>query len=326
MSEETYGTVIGPDAREKLRKLGEVQVELRANELTEAQYASLWKGADYVLTGWGVRPPKAEWFENPIRVRAVCHAAGSVRMIPREVIERGVIVTSARAAIARTVAEFSLTCVLSLLRHLPVYDAKTADAMLGLGCDRRPRTRTLFGKTVALIGLGHVGRQFREMLRPFGARVLAVDPALQDEAAKQLEVEKVTLQEALAQADVVSLHAPDIPATRGMIGPGELSLLRDGAVLVNTARGRLIETDALTECCASGRIYAALDVTDPEPLPTNHPLRGMPNVLVTPHVAGPTTDELPRLGDMAVTDLERVVSGWCPLYPIDLAGYDAMSF
>jgi len=164
------------------------------------------------------------------------------------------------------------------------------------------------------------------MLRPFGAKVLAVDPALQDEAAKQLEVEKVTLHEALAHADVVSLHAPDTAGTRGMIGRRELMLLRDGAVLVNTARGKLIETNALTECCAGGRIYAALDVTDPEPLPTNHPLRRMPNVLLTPHVAGPTTDELPKLGDMAVTDLERIVSGWCPLYPIDLAAYDAMSF
>jgi len=111
-----------------------------------------------------------------------------------------------------------------------------------------------------------------------------------------------------------------------MIGAQELSLMKDGAVLVNTARGKLIDTDALTHVLANGRIRAVLDVTEPEPLPAHHPLLSMSNVLLTPHVAGPTTDELPRLGEMAVTDLERIVHGEKPIWPIGLEAYDLMSF
>jgi len=247
-------------------------------------------------------------------------------MFPRELIKRGVIVTSARAAIARTVAEFCLAGVLNALRALPAYDARLADACVSLGGRRRPKTQTLFGKTVLLIGLGHVGRWFLHLLRPFDVRVLAVDPRLDPAEARALGVEVSTLHDALAVADVVSLHAPDIPDTRGMIGAQELSLMKDGAVLVNTARGKLIDTDALTHVLANGRIRAVLDVTEPEPLPAHHPLLSMSNVLLTPHVAGPTTDELPRLGEMAVTDLERIVHGEKPIWPIGLEAYDLMSF
>ncbi|MBM3496170.1 MAG: hydroxyacid dehydrogenase, partial [Armatimonadetes bacterium] len=182
------------------------------------------------------------------------------------------------------------------------------------------------GKTVSLIGCGYVGRCFRELLRPFDCPVLVADPFMSDAQAEELGVARAPLAEALLRADVVSLHAPDVPETRGMIGPRELAMLRDGCVLLNTARGRIIDTDALTAEAGTGRILAALDVTDPEPLPEDHPLRRMANVLLTPHVAGPTTDDLPRLGEMAVADLGLILRGERPRYPISLDDYDRMSF
>jgi phosphoglycerate dehydrogenase-like enzyme len=111
-----------------------------------------------------------------------------------------------------------------------------------------------------------------------------------------------------------------------MIGEKELALLTDGAIFLNSARGRLVDTAALTAALQTGRFCAAIDVTDPEPLPPDHPLRSLPNVLFTPHIAGPTEDDVPELTRMALTDLARFLRGEPPLYPISLEAYDRMSF
>ncbi len=326
MSSRAFRTVFEDATLKRLRELGDLERALDPAGLDGAVYRELWVKADYVISGWGVRPPQESWLDACRSLKGVFHAAGSVRMFPRALIERGVLVTSARAAIARTVAEHCLAVTLSLLRNMASYDSRTEQALAAAGAPSRPATRTLYGKTVALIGFGHVARHFRELLRPFDVSVLVTDPYADPDAAASHNVHLVSLHEALRTADVVSLHAPDTPATAGLIGREELQMLRDGCIFVNTARGRLVDTAALTAELATGRFSAALDVTDPEPLPPDHPLRGMPNVLLTPHIAGPTSDDLPRLGAMAVCELERALSGQPPLYPIDATAYDRMSF
>ena len=190
-----------------------------------------------------------------------------------------------------------------------------------------PRNETLYGKTVGLIGFGHVARLFRRHLTPFGCRVLVHDPYLSPDDAAREGVEHVPdLATLLRTCKVVSLHAPDIPATHSLIGASELALLQDGAIFLNSARGRLVDTNALTEALQTGRFFAAIDVTEPEPLAADHPLRTLPNVLFTPHIAGPTDDELPELTRMALTDLKRFLNGEPPLHPVSLAAYDLMSF
>ncbi|MCF6476980.1 hydroxyacid dehydrogenase, partial [Nonomuraea sp. MG754425] len=119
-----------------------------------------------------------------------------------------------------------------------------------------------------------------------GARVLLSDPYAGEEEAARLGARTVPLDELCRAADLVTVHAPELPETRGLLDGRRLALLRDGAVLINTARGALIDTDALVRHCAAGRISAVLDVTDPEPLPAGHALLGLPNVLVTPHISG----------------------------------------
>lgn len=317
MSADAYERVMSAASRERLTQLGDVTLCLNARDLDEETYGSLWAEADVCLSGWGVRVPAVLTSSTTLRLRAICHSAGSVRMFPRGVIERGITVTSARSAIARTVAEFALVCTLMLLRRMSHYLHRR---------EGKPDSETLFDKTVSLIGCGCVGRHLRDLLRPFGCRVLVYDPYMTVEQAAELEVELVSLKEALARGRIVSLHAPDTPETRGMIGREELALLGDGAVLVNTARGRLIDTNALVQELEEGRIWSALDVTEPEPLPTDHPLRRLDNALLTPHIAGPTTDDLKRLGELAVLEIERALHGEPPLYPIDLTAYDRMSF
>jgi phosphoglycerate dehydrogenase-like enzyme len=166
-----------------------------------------------------------------------------------------------------------------------------------------------FGKTVGIVGASRIGRRVIELLRPFQLDVLVSDPYLDADAARRLGVDRRELDELLAASDVVSLHAPALPSTRHMIDARRLALLRDGATLINTARGSLVDQDALVAELASGRIDAVLDVTEPEVLPPDSPLYELPNVVLTPHIAGALGVELRRLGDAAIDEIERYAAG-----------------
>ncbi|MDQ2798908.1 MAG: hydroxyacid dehydrogenase [Armatimonadota bacterium] len=315
MPELTYRRMRLPEQEADLNALGEVVFCLDAKTMGEQEYDALWENADAVLTGWGTRPPSPAVLERAKNLRVISHTAGSVRWLPRRALECGIIVTSAQAGIARTVAEYCLLSAILLLR-------RHSDLLAG----GRPPTETLYGKTVGLVGFGHVARLFRQLLVPFGCRALVSDPALSEEDTIRFAVERTDLPTLLASSKIISLHAPDIPSTRGLIGARELALIADGAVFLNSARGCLVDTDALTDALKTGRFAAALDVTEPEPLPLDHPLRGLPNVVLTPHIAGPTDDDLPEMTRMALDDLARVLGGVPPRRPISLETYDAMSF
>ena len=327
MPESTYRRMMTPALERELATLGEVISCRNARELSDEEYGALWEQADAVLSGWGVRPPTPAILDRASRLKVISHTAGSLRMFPRYAFEKGIVITTARAAIAPSVAEFCLLNALTLLRH-PLYYLETDPARRAQRYpgEQRPTTRTLYNKTVGLVGLGEIGSRFRALLAPFGCKVLVYDPYLTPAEAERQQVELVALDDLLQRADVVSLHAPEIPSTRNMIGARELALLRDGAVFLNSARGRLVDTEALTAALQSRPLWAAIDVTDPEPLPADHPLRALPNVLFTPHIAGPTDDELPSLTRLALADLAAVLNGGTPRYAISLHAYDIMSF
>jgi len=321
MPEHTFRRMMTPALEAELLALGEIVFCFGARDMSEDAYGALWADADAALTGWGVRAPTAAMLDRATGLRIISHTAGSVRMLPRYALEKGIVVTTARAAIARTVAEFCLMNALILLRR---YRDRLAPDTEGQG--DRPPCETLYGKTVGLVGFGHIGRLLRELLAPFGCRILVYDPYLGDDETARHQVERTDLPTLLRTSKIISLHAPDIPATHGMIGAEELALIPDGALFLNSARGRLVDTDALTQALQTGRFQAAIDVTEPEPLPPDHPLRTLPNVLWTPHLAGPTDDELPELTRMALSDLACFLRGDAPISALSLADYDLMSF
>src|SRR5262249_38303951 len=144
--------------------------------------------------------------------------------------------------------------------------------------------RYLRGAVVGLVSASTVGREVIRLLQPFDVTILLYDPYLTDADVRSLGVTKGSLDELFGRSEIVSLHAPSIPATRHMIGAEQLRRLRDGALLINTSRGSVIDHDALVAEARAGRIRVLLDVTDPEPLPLDHPLRALPNVQLTPHV------------------------------------------
>jgi phosphoglycerate dehydrogenase-like enzyme len=171
--------------------------------------------------------------------------------------------------------------MLAAARRIPAGDASVRAGRFQLGTEPGP---VLDGKTIGLIGLGRIGARMAASSRALGMRVLAWSQNLTDEAARSAGATRVSKEELLSAADVVSLHLVLSERTRGILGTSELARMKRGAILINTARAALIEEAALIDAVQSGRIIAALDVFHREPLPATHPLARAPNVVLTPHL------------------------------------------
>ncbi|MGW0390564.1 hydroxyacid dehydrogenase [Streptomyces sp. NPDC003042] len=274
--------------------------------------------AEVLFTGWGCPPLDADALGRMPRLRAVVHAAGSVKHhVTAACWERGLLVSSAAAANAVPVAEYTLAAILfankRVLEAAHAYRAARGPIDL-LG--RYPDVGN-YRRTVGLVGASLIGRRVLELLRPFDLRVLVHDPYADPAELAALGGEVCALDELLRRSDVVSLHAPALPQTRHLMNASRLALMPDGATLVNTARGSLVDTAALTEELVAGRLHAVLDHTEPEVLPAGSLLFDLPNVLLTPHVAGSLGGELDRLATTAVEELERYARGLAFRFAVD---------
>ena len=266
--------------------------------------------ADACITSWGVTPLDSDIVAAAPRLGHLAHMGGSVkRFVSAAVWERGMRVTSASVALARDVAETTLgLMIVGRKRIWPlgnhVRDGGWRDSPAWDRWDARELSRS----TVGLIGVGNVGRHVIELLLPFETTILVADPYLGDDEAQRLGVERVDLAELMDRCDVVSIHAPANDETRRMIDAEMLGRLGDGAVLINTARGSIIDEAALVDELSTGRIFAFLDVTDPEPPAPDSPLRSLENAVVTPHIAG-CIENCHRMGEMAVEEVRRYLAG-----------------
>jgi phosphoglycerate dehydrogenase-like enzyme len=289
------------------------------------QLPALLADADACLTGWGSPPITEAALAAAPHLKLIAHCAGSVkRLIPPGVFERGITVSHAANIIADAVAEFTVLVMLLGLRRLPELDRSLRER----GGWRDAATvapRLLGAQTVGIVGAGYVGRKVIRLVRAFGPRVLVFDPYLPAETAASLGVETVPLADLFRDSDVVSLHLPPIPETRRMVGARELGSLRPGAILVNCGRSWTVDQDALLAVLRDGQIWAALDVFDEEPLPAASPFRDLPNVFLTPHVAGHTADTYLRQGQAMVDELRRFFAGQPLQYRIDPAAFALMA-
>jgi phosphoglycerate dehydrogenase-like enzyme len=258
------------------------------------------------LTGWGTPPISAELLETTPSLQLVAHTAGSVRdLLPSLAIGPRIRVTHAAALIAPAVAEMVLLQILTSLRELHRFDAGLRqECSWSELCETYPG-RLLRGSVVGVVGASRTGRETILLLQSVGAKVIVFDPTLSRDDAHQLGVEPATLERVMAGSAVVTLHAPVLPETRGMIGPRELALMPDGALLVNSARAALVDTDALLAELRTGRIKAALDVFDIEPLPANSEFRQLGTTVISPHVAGHTIETHLAQGSAMVEEVTR---------------------
>ncbi len=233
------------------------------------------------------------------------HAAGTVkRLVTPAVWERGIRVSSCAGANSLPVAEYTLGAI--LLGAKDAFESARRYRLTGDMHAARPGADAgAYDITVGIVGASRIGRRLVDLLAPFDIDVCIYDPSVEVPVGGR--VRQTSLDRLLAASDVVSLHAPSLPETYRMIGAAELATMRDGALLVNTARGALVDTDALTAEVAAGRLRAVLDVTDPEPLPVDHPLFSLPGATITPHIAGSLGNELGRLGEQVVDEVVSFV-------------------
>ncbi|MFC4492995.1 hydroxyacid dehydrogenase [Streptomyces ovatisporus] len=274
-------------------------------------------GAELLVTGWGCPPLDEDVLASAPRLRAVAHTAGSVRGHVTEACwERGIEVSSAAAANARPVAEYTVAMILLTgKRVLETARAYAADRDRGDWLTAPPGLGN-YRRTVGICSASLIGRRVVELLRPHDFEVLLYDPYISAGEAAALGVRTVPLPELFASCDVVSVHTPLLPATRGLVSRELLAAMRPDAVLLNTSRGAVLDQDALTEAVLAGRIRAVLDVTEPEVLPRGHPLWECENALITPHIAGSLGNELRRLADLTVSEVARWAAGEGFAHPV----------
>lgn len=210
------------------------------------------------------------------------------------------------------VAEFALTLILAALKNLPRYDAVVRE-----GKWTRFPMRELSGKTAGIVGFGRIGRRLAELLSGFGVELLAYDPYMDAAAAAERKVTPVTLDQLLERADVVSLHLPATEETYHMINAESIGKMKDGAYIVNTARGSLVDEAALYDALASGKLSGAgQDVYESEPVTEGNPLFTLSNNVLAPHVSASTFETNYNGGIICAQSVIRVAQGGVPLYPL----------
>ncbi|KAF0093073.1 MAG: D-isomer specific 2-hydroxyacid dehydrogenase NAD-binding subunit [Puniceicoccaceae bacterium 5H] len=264
-----------------------------------------------MITSWGARPLDAALLDKFPRLELMMHAAGTVReVLPDPAVGERIKICTASQINARPVAEFTLGIILTALRETFSWRKRFLLEGPQIWWGQRSEFQGgYYGKTVCLVGFGAVAEYLISLLRPFEFEVLVVSDYLTEEKAAELQVTKTTLLEAAPRADVVSLHEADLPPYRGMINREVLEAMKPGAWLINTARGRLIDEEALIAVLEKGHIWAALDVACEEPPRDGHPFYRLENCILTPHIAGSLRGELARIGDYVVREIRNHLEG-----------------
>lgn len=306
--------LFSPALRARLAELGTVLDPEPLPRFDDKRAARLLPQAEVLLTGWGCPRIDAAVLDRAPRLRAILHAAGTVKgHVDEAAWSRGIRVCSAAAANAVPVAEYTVAAILLAGKRAFRLQRRYRELRgFRLWGNEVPPIGNL-ARTVGIVGASRIGRLVLERLQPFDFRLLVTDPTLDAAGARALGADWAPLDELLQRADIVSLHAPLLPTTRGMIDRRRLGLMREGAVLINTARGGLVDGAALAETLVAGRIDAVLDTTEPEILPADSPLYELPNVFLTPHIAGAMGVETQRLAALALDELERFAHG-APLH------------
>lgn len=296
----------------RLRGLGEVRQGPSDRRMDEGELAGEVCEAHAVLITSRDRITRA-MIENAPQLRVIGKFGARPENVDWDVARaRGVRIVWSPEANSDSVAEYTVLLILAHLRHL----VEAVGHLRGGGWRNSfPPGRELRGRTVGLVGLGNVGSRVARCLSGFGATVLGHDPFLPPDRAVGLGVLLVALVDLLAQADVVSLHAMVTSETRHMIDEGALRRMKPGALLVNTARGALVDEAALARVLAAGRIGGAcLDVFDQEPLLVPHPLLAAPRVIASPHIAAQTAEAQDREVTQTIEDVVRVLEGKDPVH------------
>lgn len=294
-------------------EVGEVVYNTTGRLLKSAELRGLLTGCDGYIAGLDEIDRDALSGADRLKVIAR-YGVGVDNVDLNAAAQLGIIVTNTPGANSVSVAELTVGLILALARNL-------VEASLATRTGGWPRMNglTLEGKRIGLLGFGAIGRQVARRLKGFDCRIIVTDPFITDDAAREAGVAAVPLEEMLSQADFVSLHVPLTPETRELVDARFLARMKQGAFLINTSRGELIQERALLDALESGHLRgAALDVFTREPPEAGNPLLALPQVLATPHTAAHTDGAIRNMGQMAVSDCLAVLRGEPPRHPVHL--------
>jgi len=324
-----YGPILEQSVVDELATLGECeQIGVDWSKAGSKEYRADFaariaaSNPEILVICWDTPKLTAETHAKTPNLKYLVNLAGTVRgLVDRECIEKGLLVSNWGTVIARTIAEAALMMILGALRRVTTTQFHMHVRKGWRRSDVRPMS--LFERRVGLHGLGGIARELVTLLKPFGCRIESYSPHAPDETFERLGVvRQPSLRDLYATNDVVSVHAGLTPETRGMVSKDILASMKDGAVLVNTARGAVIDEGALAAELQSGRIHAALDVFEREPPPEDSPLRGLENCMLVPHDAGPTDDRKVDMGRLGLRNLKRYLAGEEPEFVVTLERYD----
>ncbi|MDK1030390.1 MAG: hydroxyacid dehydrogenase [Planctomycetia bacterium] len=304
-----YEKIYTPPVRAEIDRLVEICAPpMEADEAKENVAAMA--DADVLFSGWGAPMMDAEFIASAAKLKIVFYGSGSIKHFVTDAFwKRGVRITSAWAANAVPVAEYALSQILFCLKlgwhfalginrqeqWVPKFTAKVPGA---------------FGTTVGIISLSRVGRHLCCLLKAFDMNVIAYDPYADSDDAEKLGVRLVDLDEVFRTANVVSLHAPWIEETVGMLTGAHFEAMKPNAAFINTARGAIVREAEMIEVLKKRPdLFAILDVTHPEPPEAGSPLYTLPNVILTPHISGSMDGECARMGWYMVEEVKRYLAG-----------------
>jgi Phosphoglycerate dehydrogenase and related dehydrogenases len=292
-----------------LKRLGEIgEVRVNERDYSADVMKEMLKDADICLTGWGCPALTKDILDGAPEIKLVVHTGGTVAaLVSDELYLRGIKVISANALYAESVAEGALAYMLTGLRRIPYFAQKVQE---GVWRKDPYQNKGLLNRKVGLLGFGAIARELVPLLKAFKCEIMVCDPKLtREECEKQGLIYADSIETLFLNSEVVSLHVPLTDDTYHIVNKRILSLLPDGALLVNTARGSVVDEAALTEELKTGRVGAVLDVFEKEPLPMDSPLYGLPNAVLLPHIAGPTTERLEGVTFFLIEDIMRFLKG-----------------
>ncbi len=298
--------------------LDEIDAELIIeNPRSESEVAAAGRDVDAIIMH-GAIPFTRAVIAQLERCKVVCRTGVGVdRLDLQAAAERGIVVCNAAGCNSIEVAEQTIGLLIAIARKLVrmnqyVHDGKWRRHTAELHAYRGPVSR-IAGRTLGIVGLGHVGRQVAPRAQGLKMNIQAVDPYLDPKIAAGLGVKLVALDELIRTSDFISAHAPLTGQTRKMFGKAQFAAMKPTAYFINCARGGLVDTDALYDALVSEQIAgAALDVTDPEPLPGDHKILTLPNVIVTCHTAANSNESYVQCQTHAAREVARVLTGQAP--------------
>ena len=320
---ESYQQIYGDEELSRIHTMCDVI----APSMTPAEaleHPELLAEAELIFSGWGGPKLTADYLKYLPQLRAVFYGAGSIRyMVTPEFWAKNITITSSWVANAVPVTELALAEILFALKqgwHYVLEGRRTHAYTPRIDCAGAFRT------TVALISLGMIGKRLAKMLKSFDLNVLAYDPFATQETAAELGVTLTTLEDAFQRADVVSIHTPWLKETENLVTGELISGMKPHATLINTSRGAIIDEPAMCAVLAERPdLTAVLDVTYPEPPAVDSPLFTLPNVVLTPHIAGSLSGECRRMGQYAVDECERYLNGQPLKYQVTQAMAEKMA-